>query len=209
MNESLTSVKNLEAQLGQELSSKLLFDQSNAIEDDSSRQNEPNIKLVSVIKYNILVNGRLVKSSTQSPEELKKKANEYYHIEENQANLLKILNDKVYKKFQEENEKKQFNLCDQENMVKIFFLIVELSKFSELVHGEIASKLKERIINEWNIKPFFGDILIERYQFYKVYSSILRRFPDCQFSLSYMLKKKPFANYIRQLLVSFAILILK
>ena len=53
----------------------------------------------------------------------KNKADEYYHIEEKQANLIKLLSNNVYKKFQEENERQQYALCDKENVQKIFYLL--------------------------------------------------------------------------------------
>lgn len=207
MNTSLSAIKNLEAQLGQELAAKLIFDQSNSLKDNYN-------ELASSVSMNSISNrssneteshDEPVKKSTKSPEEIgrlrKQKACEYKNIEEKQAKLIELLHNNIYDKFLKDN--KDNSLCDHENMSKIFFVIVELSKFSELVHGEVASKLGSRLANEWNEKPYFGDILIERYQFYRVYSSILRRFPDCQIALSNMLKKKAFATYIKQLLVSF------
>lgn len=213
---SMTAVKNLEAHLGYDLAFKLIFDQSSMIQDalqhstsnnylnviiSSNKQNDSNRNS---IESNLDETEQLKVKSTKTPEQLyalrKQKADEYYHIEEKQANLLKLLASNVYKKFQEENERQQYALCDQENMSKIFYILAELSQVAELVHGEVASQLKQRVTSEWEEKPFFGDILIQKYQYYKTYNAILQRFPTCQVALSNMLKKKAFSHYLKQLL---------
>ncbi len=215
---NITAVKNFEAQLGCDLAYQLTYDYSSQIQDPIKKE-ELKTKLSStnlevcdrdtseLSSDELRMPPQPLQNSRKSPEELcklrKNKADEYYHMEEKQANLLKLLANNVYKKFQEENERQQYALCDQESIQRIFYLLVNLAPFAELVHGEIAMQIKERLEKEWDVKPYFGDILMQKYQYYRTYRAILQRFPTCQLTLSNMLKKKAFSNKIKQLLVCY------
>lgn len=215
---NITAVKNFEAHLGADLAYQLTYDYSSQIQDPVKKETlKATISSVDLIIFDDRNSSGSSadeckhpsvlppKKSNKTPDELfklrKNKADEYYHIEEKQANLLKLLANNVYRKFLEENDRQQYALCDQESMQNIFYLLVSLAPFAELVHGEIAMQIKERLENEWDEKPYFGDILTKKYQYYKTYKSILQRFPTCQLSLSNMLKKKAFSSKIKQLLV--------
>lgn len=127
------------------------------------------------------------------------KLDEYYHIEGKQAKLLKILANNVYSKLNEENKK--MSLCDQDEMIKVFFVVIELEKLASLVHEPAAAQLKQRVELEWNEKPYCGDILISFYHYYKVYKAVLARYPTSQIMLSNLLKRKNFATSLKRLLV--------
>jgi hypothetical protein len=140
-----------------------------------------------------------------NPQELdtkkRQKADEYYHMEAKQSNLCQILATEVYQKLKEENTRQQQRLCDEEDMKKIFYPVIELEKLAQVVHGECSAEIKQRIEADWIEKPYFGDILIKYFPFYRIYKSILQRYPTSQVTLSNMLKRKSFASYIRKLLV--------
>jgi hypothetical protein len=85
-------------------------------------------------------------------------------------------------------------------MDKIFNILVTLSNFADSIHLEVATEVKQRLENEWTVRPFFGDILIAKSPFYKVYKPVLERFTDCQLALSNMLKKPKFATSLKKLL---------
>jgi hypothetical protein len=207
---SLTAVKNLEAHLGYDLSCKLIYDYSNSLQDDTISSSSSSTNAAqSTQLIDKIDNTKKKQNKTQEELNLlkKNKADEYYHIEDKQANLIKLLSNNVYKKFQEENERQQYALCDKENVQKIFYLLEELKLVSELLHAELAVQIKQRLDTEWhtNGKDYFGDILIQKYQFYKTYNAILQRYPTCQVTLSIMLKKKGFSAFIKQLLEAEAI----
>lgn len=128
----------------------------------------------------------------------KQKLDEYYRIEEKQANLLEVLAKNVYPKLSEENGRQK--LCEPGEMVQVFYVVVELEQLASLVHRQMAQQIRERVEAEWEEKPFFGDILTKYYHYYKVYKAILKRYPQCQLTLSNLLKKKPFSAYLKSLL---------
>jgi hypothetical protein len=144
-------------------------------------------------------------SKSYSPQELdtkkRQKADEYYHMEAKQSNLCQILATEVYQKLREENTRQQQRLCDEEDMKKIFYPVIELEKLAQVVHGECSAEIKQRLEADWAEKPYFGDILFKYFPYYRIYKSILQRYPTSQVTLSNILKRKPFASYIRKLLV--------
>lgn len=130
------------------------------------------------------------------------KIDEYSHIEEKQARLIKLLNERVYKCIVEENGATK-SIADNDELQRVFYVVVELEQLALLVHEPVAAALKCRLDIEWIKKPYFGDILIVYHHYYKVYKAILARYPTCQFTLCNLLKRKPFATQIKKLLVSY------
>jgi hypothetical protein len=147
-------------------------------------------------------NNQTAPPKMKTPEELntlrRNKADEYYRIEEKQAHLVNVLAKKVYHKLYEENQSQQF--CDIDDLNKVFYVIVELEKVASLVHHQVAEEIKKRINENWQNEPYFGDILIKFYHFYKIYKAILQRYPICQLTLSQLLKKKAFVSCLQRLL---------
>lgn len=127
----------------------------------------------------------------------KQKIDEYSRIEERQAKLLKLLNERIYTYIIEESKA----FVDIDELHRVFYVVTELKQLALLVHEPIASEIKRRIEIEWVEKPYFGDILIVYYHYYKVYKAILARYPTCQYTLSSLLKKKNFATPLKKLLV--------
>ena len=130
------------------------------------------------------------------------KAEEYYKIEENQARLLTVLYKKVYEKFKEENKKQQHTICDEENMNKIFGILAELGPMGELVHVAMGNEVKKRVEQEWNEKPYFGDLIVKNCPYYKIYKSVNNRIRSSLEGLMEMEKKKSFSNLLKKLLVN-------
>lgn len=143
-------------------------------------------------------------SSSKSPEEIetlkRQKADEYYRIEDKQSRLCKALAQEVYRKLEEENAKQHF--CEPDEMQKIFYAVIELEKLSSLVHEQTANEIRARLDTNWDAMPYFGDILLKFYHFYKTYKPILERFPTCQVTLANCTKRKPFQTNLQKLLVS-------
>lgn len=133
----------------------------------------------------------------------RQKLDEYYHLEEKQAKLLLLLANGVYRKLNEENAR--LRLCEQEEMNKVFYVVVELEQLATMVHEQVATQIKTRCEVEWTEKPYFGDILIKFYHYYKVYKAIIARYPNCQITLSNLLKRKNFAAHLKKLLEAEAI----
>lgn len=144
-----------------------------------------------------------VEAKKRSPEEIdlqkRQKVDEYYHIEEKQARLCKSLKENVYQRFEEENARQHY--CDLDELNKIFYVVIELEKVALLVHEQIANEIKARLDTCWSEKPYFGDILVKYYHFYKTYTPILSRYPTCQLTLSSCLKRKSFATNLQRILV--------
>jgi hypothetical protein len=126
-------------------------------------------------------------------------AQEYCSMEEKQTNLCDLLAKNIYRKFYEANKNEK--LCEQEDLAKIFHSIIELEKVAQLVHGQVAKEMKERI-DKWKDQPYFGDILNKYSQFYKIYISILLHFPESGKTLEECSKKQKFDNYLKSLLAS-------
>ena len=221
----LSSSKNLEGVMG-DISKELSFDYTNKIPDPIKTISNPVCSTSSPssnrcsMESNLTVDDTCerVSSASNSSDELPKaksskspkeieleklhKAKEYYNIEESQASLLKTLTNTVYEKLKKENEAQNFGLCDRESFSKIFYILDQLTpRFADLVHGEVADEIKKRIDNEWTEKPYFGDILVAKQPFYKIYKSVLHNFPIGQVTLSRMLQKKSFSNCLKKYLV--------
>ncbi len=225
---AISALKNFEAQIGPEISRQLTFDYSSKLKDpvrkptltalkfnperDSidSANTTANEDLSSSVSDTSIAsaghqdspkpNSKLNKPAHELDAERRRKADEYYNIELKQANLLKLLMSSVYLKFKAENERLQYALCDKESMDSIFNIIITLASFADLVHGEVAAQIRQRLESEWLEKPYFGDILVAKSHYYKTYKPVLQRFSECQLSLSNMLKKKSFASYLKGLL---------
>ena len=212
----MTSSKNLEGVMG-DISKELSFDYTNKIPDPISTIS-PGSNRCSMESNLTVEDSERVSSASNSADELPKakpskspkeieaeklhKAREYYNIEESQASLLKTLTNTVYEKLKKENEAHNFALCDRESFAKIFYILDQLTpRFADLVHGEVADEIKKRVDNEWAEKPYFGDILVAKQPFYKIYKSVLHNFPIGQVTLSRMLQKKSFSNCLKKYLV--------
>lgn len=229
----LNATKKFEEIFGNELSSKLICDNTNSITLFSDKNSSK--KMANTIDHNLqlkntdrhstdsneasLSDVSLSKSSSSSispnltantisdsldnasellDKKKKQKLDEYYHIEEKQAKLLKILAKGVYKPLLEEN--KQQRLCETDEMMKVFYVVAELEQLATLVHEQVAMQIKSRVETEWSLKPFFGDILTTYYYYYRVYKAILERYPTCQLTLSILLKKPKFVACLKRLL---------
>ena len=215
----VTAYQKLESLFGSELAYKLRCDNTNLIRlngrakmmdsernsiDSSLNSNHLNDTESDTSKTSSTHNSHLEPSQTVDNEDTdrkkKQKLDEYYHIEEKQAKLLKILAN-VNKKLNEENGKQQQKLFDMDEFMKVFYVVVELEQLATLVHDQVSAQIKKRVELEWGDKPYFGDILTTYYHFYKVYKAILERYPVCQITLSSLLKKKNFALLLKKLLV--------
>lgn len=214
----VTAYQKLESLFGSELAYKLRCDNTNLIRlngkakmesernsiDSSLNSNNLNDNESDTSKTSSTHNSHLEPSQTVENEDTdrkkKQKLDEYYHIEEKQAKLLKILAN-VNKKLNEENGKQQQKLFDMDEFMKVFYVVVELEQLATLVHDQVSAQIKKRVEIEWADKPYFGDILTTYYHFYKVYKAILERYPVCQITLSSLLKKKNFALLLKKLLV--------
>lgn len=192
-----SSLQNLESLFGSDLTKLLLVDNSSKMK--STNQTSEDASTISTL-VSLPPKNPSPSSIAASPDnELKKrqKLDEYFHIEEKQAKLLKLLYNRVYKRLNEENNLK----LDPDEMNKVFYVVVELEQLASMVHEQVASQIKKRVELEWNEKPFCGDILISYYHYYKVYRAILARYPTCQCTLSNLLKKKNFAIQLKKFLV--------
>ena len=135
---------------------------SSDISKSSSSSISPNI----TVSQGHEVGSSLVESASELLDKKKRqKLDEYYHIEEKQAKLLKVLAKHVYKPLLEEN--KQQRLCDNDDMMKVFYVVAELEQLASLVHEQVAMQIKTRVETEWSIKPYFGDILTFYYYYYR------------------------------------------
>ena len=231
LNETLTATEHLEYIFGTELKPKLITDNTKFVrtkneskmdnlqvdsnndiinnEDanlsSSSSLSKSSTSSLTVVTNNVLQNEEINKNKSDEDDldkKKKQKIDEYYHIEEKQANLLVVLNSKVYNSLKEENEKQQYRLCDKDEMNNVFHVVISLDKFALQVHQPMAAKIKLRVDQEWSEKPYFGDILTEYIHYYKIYKAILKTYPMCQVTLSNLLKKKQFATYLKKLLES-------
>jgi hypothetical protein len=126
-------------------------------------------------------------------------ADEYCKMEEKQAKLCMILANNVYKKMEDEN--KQQKLCDHDDLVKLFYCCIETEKLAQLIHKQIALEIRERL-NNWSTQPFFGDILLKYYHYYKLYKAILQRYPLSKETLVELLKKQKFAASLQKIMVN-------
>jgi hypothetical protein len=125
-------------------------------------------------------------------------ADEYCKMEEKQAKLCMILANNVYKKLDDEN--KQQKLCDQDDLIKLFYCCIETEKLAQLIHKQIAMEIRERL-NNWAMKPYFGDILLKYYHYYKLYKPILQRYSTAKETLVELLKNKRFASCLQKIMV--------
>lgn len=190
-----TAAQKFESIFGPELANKLICDNTNRLIDTNRKSSYSTLNIPEPTGMN-----HTVSTTKDIDSEKRQRLHEYSQIELKQANLLKILATNVYRKLYDENARQQYRLCDQDDMMKVFYVIVELEQLASLVHGPVANQIKERADNEWSEKPYFGDILTKNYHFYKVYKAILERYPTCQVTLSNLLKKKNFAAYLKKLL---------
>lgn len=126
----------------------------------------------------------------------RQKLDEYANIEDKQAKLLKILNERVYKRIRDEAN------IDDDELHRVFYVVAELEQLASMVHEQVALELRRRVQDEWCAKPYCGDILAAYYHYYKVYKAILERYPNCQCTLSNLLKRKAFAAQLKKLLVN-------
>lgn len=135
------------------------------------------------------------------------KIDEFYNLEIKQAKLIKLLADSVLARLIEKNEKNC--LCDVEDIGKVFMIVSELKQAALLVHDSVSELIKNRLINEWHERPYFGDILIKYFRFYKIYKAVLSKYPSVQINLASLMKKKNFASTLKKILVINFVLIEK
>ena len=148
------------------------------------------------LSMSMTINGGETDKEKEKEAKKRQKLDEYCAIEEKQARLLRLLNERVYKQISETNG------IEQDEMHRVFYVIVELEQLASMVHEQVASDIRRRMQTaEWYEKPYCGDILLVYYHYYKVYKAILARYPTCQCTLSNLLKRKPFAAQLKKLLV--------
>ncbi|RNA20859.1 PH domain-containing 4 isoform X1 [Brachionus plicatilis] len=133
-----------------------------------------------------------------SDQKKRNKIDEYYNLEVKQANLIKLLANSVLARLNEENEK--LCLCDADEIGKVFTIISELKQAALLVHDSVSDLIRHRLTHEWHTKPYFGDILIKYYRYYKIYKAVLSKYPNVQINLATLMKKKNFASTLKKLL---------
>lgn len=137
--------------------------------------------------------------SSETHERRRQLVLEYSKMEEKQAKLCQLLASNIYRKFDEENKIQKF--CEPDELHIVFHSIVELEKVAQLIHAAVAKQLQERIQN-WSTTPYFGDILLQYYKFYRVYKSILQRLQQSKDMLTELQKRPKFAAFMSKLLVS-------
>lgn len=131
---------------------------------------------------------------------------EYLKMEEKQASLCNNLATKIYRRFDEINKTEK--LCEQDDLAKIFHSIIELEKVAELLHGQVAIEIRERVeVEKWKETPYFGDILKRYFKFYNIYKQILLHFPKSKDTLVELMKKQKFKDSLQKLLVCIHFLI--
>jgi hypothetical protein len=188
-----TAFEKLENHFGKEFLTKLVSDNTSRLDRTVSS---------GLLKFDQI---RTIKESGQELD-LKKRQqlDEYASIEAKQAKLLVLLASSVYAKLKEENENGQ-RFIDAEELKQVFFPALELEKLAVFVHEQASKEIKKRIDSpeEWEQKPYAGDILTKYYQYYKIYKGVLEKYPTCQVALSKCLEKKNFAAQLKKVLVSF------
>jgi hypothetical protein len=144
-------------------------------------------------------NGNTRSSVVGNVEKRRQLAHEYYKMEEKQAKLCRILFNNIYKKLEAENQSQK--LCERDELNAIFNSIVALEKMAQLVHGQVAEEIRARV-EIWQQKPYFGDILVKFYHFYKAYKAVIQRHHESVQTLSELIKAKPkFGMFLQKLLV--------
>lgn len=177
--------------------------ENNQLNVSVSESNTSSSMISNIAAENEITNSCLTTLDFSDIERKKRnKIDEYSHIEEKQARLIKVLNERIYKCIVEENGATK-TIADNEELQRVFYVVVELEQLALLVHEPVAAALKCRLDIEWIKKPYFGDILIVYHHYYKVYKAILARYPTCQYTLCNLLKRKPFATQLKKLLVSY------
>lgn len=142
------------------------------------------------------------RSPTDHVERRRQLAHEYYKMEEKQAKLCRILFNNIYKRLEAENQAQK--LCERDELNTIFNSIIVLEKMAELVHGQVAREICARV-DLWHEKPYFSDILLKFYHFYKAYKAIIQRHHESVQTLTELIKSKPkFNTFLQKLLVIFA-----
>lgn len=179
---------------GPDQSLKLIFTNHIYLNSETKCANGSSLRQVKPVESKLSDNNDLDKKKHN-------KIDEYYNLELKQASLIKLLADSVLPRLIEKNEKNW--MCDPDDIGKVFIIVSELRQVALLVHDNVADLIKNRLINEWHEKPYFGDILIKYYRFYKIYKAILSKYPSVQVNLASLMKKKNFASTLKNLLVFF------
>jgi hypothetical protein len=203
-----TALEKLENHFGADFLPKLICDNTNIV----LRKTNNNSSIINS-SFNLKPinnNNSLFKTDNDELNAKKKRLiMELSAIERKQADLIVLLYNNVYKKVCDElginNNSSNYNSSMSDDFNRVFLPIVELEKVALMLHGPVASDLKQRTTDEseWNEKSFMTDILKQKFHFYKIYRVILERYPTCQLSLSILLKKRNFASCVKKYLVSY------
>ncbi|CAF0880540.1 unnamed protein product [Brachionus calyciflorus] len=188
-----TALEKFGSVFGPEQSTKLIYTNNKYLKTEQNKTND---------RATISSKSSLPPGQHQNDPEInqkkRNKIHEYYTLEKKQADLIKLLAKSILFKFNEEN-KKDF-LCDQDEINKVFSIVSELEQVALLIHDSIAESILKRLNDEWNEKPYFADILMKYYQYYKIYKTTLSRYPNVQLSMANFIKKKNVAITIKKLL---------
>jgi len=190
------ALQKLESLFGTDLTKRLIEDNTTKMKSTSSSDPSSSPEPESSASLSSSTPSVLnITAGSEIDTKKRQKLDEYSHLEEKQAKLLKLLNERVYK------HSSLAALCDQDEFQRVFYVVAELEPLASMVHEQVAVEMKKRVGLEWTEMPFCGDILEKYYHYYRVYKAILSRYPTCQCTLSGLLKRKPFAAQLKKLLV--------